>query len=43
MTNSFFKKNRLLDPLKKLALKNVGKNYLVKKFSQFVSDKGLIL
>ena len=43
MTNSFFKSSRLLDPIKNIALKNIGKNFFIKRFSQIVSDKGLIL
>mgnify|MGYP001185698778 FL=1 len=42
MTNSFFKSSKLLDPIKNIALKNIGKNFFIKRFSQIVSDKGLI-
>ena len=41
LTHNFFKKNKLLDPFKELFLKNVSKNNVLKKISQFISNQGL--
>jgi 2-polyprenyl-6-methoxyphenol hydroxylase-like FAD-dependent oxidoreductase len=41
LTNTFFKQNKLLDPLKEVILKNVSKNNTLKKISQFISNQGL--
>jgi len=39
-TNTFFKKNKLLDPFKNLLLEQVNNNN-IKKFSKIISDRGL--
>ena len=41
LTHNFFKKNKLLDPLKDVILKNISKNNTLKKISKFISNKGL--
>ena len=41
ITNTFFKKNSFLDPLKDIILKNIHKFKTVKKMSKIISDKGL--
>ena len=41
LTHNFFKKNKLLDPLKDVILKNVSKNNTLKKISKFISNQGL--
>jgi 2-polyprenyl-6-methoxyphenol hydroxylase-like FAD-dependent oxidoreductase len=41
LTHSFFKQNKLLDPIKELILKNVSKNNTFKKISKFISNQGL--
>tara|TARA_B100001093_G_scaffold511985_1_gene580980 strand:+ start:5938 stop:7086 length:1149 start_codon:yes stop_codon:yes gene_type:complete len=41
LTNSFFKYNKVLNPLKLLAIKNINKFKGVAKISKLISDKGL--
>ena len=41
LTHNFFKQNKLLEPLKKVILKNVSTNNVLKKISQFISNQGL--
>ena len=40
-THTFFKKNKYINPLKNLLLKNIGNNEKIKSFSRFVADKGI--
>ena len=40
-THSFFKGNKLLDPIKKLILRNISQNSALKKISKFISNQGL--
>ena len=40
-TNVFFKKNKYLDPLKNIILKNISSSYYIKKFSKIVSNRGI--
>ena len=41
LTHNFFKRNKLLDPVKDIILKNVSKNNTLKKISKFISNQGL--
>jgi 2-polyprenyl-6-methoxyphenol hydroxylase-like FAD-dependent oxidoreductase len=41
LTHKFFKQNKLLEPLKKMILKNISKNNTLKKISKFISNQGL--
>ena len=41
LAHSFFKQNKLLEPFKKIILKNVSKNNTLKKISKFISNQGL--
>ena len=41
ITHNFFKQNKLLEPIKKIILKNVLKNNMIKKISKFISNQGL--
>ena len=41
LTHNFFRQNKLLEPLKKIILKNVSKNNIIKKISKFISNQGL--
>ena len=41
LTHKFFKQNKLLEPLKKIILKNISKNNTLKKISKFISNQGL--
>ena len=41
LTHNFFKENKLLDPFKKVILKNFSKNSTLKKISKFISNQGL--
>jgi 2-octaprenyl-6-methoxyphenol hydroxylase len=43
LTHSFFKKNKYLDPLKEIILKNTNKNKTLNKISKIISNKGLSL
>tara|TARA_B100002051_G_scaffold251159_1_gene263148 strand:- start:1085 stop:2230 length:1146 start_codon:yes stop_codon:yes gene_type:complete len=43
LTNSFFKRNKILDPLKYLLLKNIKDNQNLKKVSRIIADKGLLI
>ena len=41
VTNNFFKKNKILDPLKNKFLKNISKFSSLKKISEMISNKGI--
>ena len=41
MTHNFFKKNKYLDPLKKIFLENINKTDTIKKISKIISNQGL--
>ena len=41
MTHNFFKKNKFLEPIKELILKNISQNDAFKKISKFISNQGL--
>ena len=41
LAHSFFKQNKLLEPFKKIILKNVSRNNTLKKISKFISNQGL--
>ena len=41
LTHNFFKQNKLLEPFKKIILKNISKNNTLKKISKFISNQGL--
>ena len=41
ITHNFFKKNKYLDPLKEIILKNIKKNNTLKKISKIISNQGL--
>ena len=41
LTNTFFKDNKYLHPMKRTILNNISKFKFIKKISQMVSDKGL--
>jgi 2-polyprenyl-6-methoxyphenol hydroxylase-like FAD-dependent oxidoreductase len=41
LTHLFFKQNKILDPFKKIILKNVSKNNTLKIISKFISNQGL--
>ena len=41
LTNSFFKPNKILDPLKEKFIKNLKNYKSVEKLSKIISDKGL--
>ena len=41
ITNNFFKKNKILDPLKSKFLKNISKFSSLKKISELISNKGI--
>ena len=41
LTHKFFKKNKLLEPIKEVILKNISKNNTLKKISKFISNQGL--
>jgi len=41
LTNSFFKQNKMLDPIKEQFIKNLKKYKSVEKLSKIISDKGL--
>ena len=43
LTNSFFKRNKILDPLKYLLLENIKNNQNLKKVSRIIADKGLLI
>ena len=43
MTHNFFKKNKYLDPFKKIILENLNKNDALKKISKMISNQGLSL
>ena len=40
-THKFFKKNKYLDPFKKIILKNISNNKTLKNLSKIISNKGL--
>ena len=42
LTNSFFRKNKILDPLKTIVIKNLKNFEQIKKISKSISDNGLI-
>ena len=42
-TNSFFKENKYLEPIKKTILNEVGKNKNIKRITRAISDKGFSL
>jgi len=42
-THNFFKKNKYLDPLKEIIVKNIKNNESLKKFSKIISNRGLSL
>ena len=41
LTNTFFKENKFLDPIKEKIIKNISKFESVKKISKIISDKGI--
>ena len=41
ITHSFFKENKVLEPVKELILKNISQNSIIKKISKFISNQGL--
>ncbi len=41
VTHKFFKKNKFLDPIKELFLKNISENRFIKKISKTISNQGL--
>jgi len=41
VTHNFFKKNKYLDPFKKIILENLDKNDAIKKISKIISNRGL--
>jgi 2-octaprenyl-6-methoxyphenol hydroxylase len=41
LTHNFFKQNKMLEPFKKIILKNISKNNTLKKISKFISNQGL--
>jgi len=41
ITHSFFKENKLLEPIKELILKKVSQNNTLKKISKFIANQGL--
>ena len=41
LAHNFFKQNKLLEPLKKIILKNISKNNMLKKIGKFISNQGL--
>ena len=43
MIHNFFKKNKYLDPFKKLILKSISTNHILKKISKIISNQGLSL
>ena len=42
-TNSFFKENKYLEPIKKTILNEVGKNKNIKRITRAISDRGFSL
>ncbi len=42
-THIFFKRNKYLDPLKEIIVKNIKNNETLKKFSKIISNRGLSL
>ena len=42
-THTFFKRNKYLDPLKEIIVKNIKNNESLKKFSKIISNRGLSL
>ncbi len=42
-TRDFFKRNKYLDPLKEVILKNISNNHTLKKLSKIISNQGLTL
>ncbi len=42
-THFFFKRNRYLDPLKELIVKNISNNNTIKELSKIISNRGLSL
>ncbi len=40
-THKFFKQNKIFDPVKKVIIKNISNNEILKKISKIVSNKGL--
>ena len=43
LTNVFFKDNKYLNPIKKVILNNIKNFSFLKKISQTISDKGIII
>ena len=43
LTNAFFKKNKLLEPVKENIIRNISKFESIKKISKIISDKGISL
>ena len=43
LTNTFFKDNKYFFPIKKIILNNVKKFNFIKKMSQKISDKGIVI
>ena len=43
ITHNFFKKNKYLDPIKEIIVKNIKNNEVLKKFSKIISNRGLSL
>ena len=41
LAHNFFKQNKLLEPFKKIILKNISKNNMLKKIGKFISNQGL--
>ena len=42
-THSLFKKNKHLEPFKKILIKNIGNYESIKKISKIISDKGIFI
>ena len=40
ITNSFFKYNKIIEPIKKVILNNISNNNVLKKFSRIIANKG---
>ena len=43
LIHNFFKENKLIDPVKGILLKNIGKYESIKKISKSISDKGFFI
>ena len=43
VTHNFFKKNKYLDPFKKIIITNINKSNIIEKISKIISNQGLSL